>query len=492
MRAAIYARYSAGPNQTEVSIEGQVSACRKYIKEKKYRLTEVYADEHITGKTDRRPKFQQMISDAEDRKFDVLVVYSIDRFSRGEYDLPYYRMVLNKSDVRLESAAERIPEGPEGYLLQHVLEGLAVYYSLELSRKIKRGMNSRAEKAIPVGGPTPFGYRLKDKAYVIEDDEAEAIRECFRMILSGKTPADCTRYLNGRGFRTPAGKPFVAGRFRKLILNPKYTGLYKYGDIEIEGGMPQIVDPETFRAAEEKLKVKRLAPRGDFALTGKLICGECGTAMSGTSGTGKNGRAHYYYQCRKKDLKSVPRDALEHTVADRVREVLTSPQELDYIVGKLFILQNEKSPHGSDMDPVRQKLARVGRQIERAYDIMIESGKDDRLLARIDRLKSEEQDLKTRLARMNLGRDLTEDEIRAGLIRNFRTGMTDAEIIRELVHKVVLYDDRIFIILNILDGGDFKVIDLEGFGQGSLCSTIEPSGRTLFCQDGFLIFGIKK
>ena len=91
MKAVIYARYSAGPNQTDQSIDGQLRICKQYIKNKGLEYIGHYADRHISGKTDNRPEFQRMITDAESKKFSVLVVYSTDRFSRSKYDSAIYQ-----------------------------------------------------------------------------------------------------------------------------------------------------------------------------------------------------------------------------------------------------------------------------------------------------------------------------------------------------------------------------------------------------------------
>lgn len=65
MKAAIYARYSPGPNQTEQSIEGQVRVCAQYCERNDLTVLEVYADRHLTGKTDNRPEFQRLIADCK-------------------------------------------------------------------------------------------------------------------------------------------------------------------------------------------------------------------------------------------------------------------------------------------------------------------------------------------------------------------------------------------------------------------------------------------
>ena len=146
MKAVIYARYSAGPKQTDQSIDGQVRVCRKYCEEHGMEVVDIYADRHITGKTDARPEFQRMIRDSAFGKFDAVCVYKTDRFSRNKLDSVVYKKQLKDNGVKLCYAAEAIPEGPEGIILESLMEGLAEYYSAELAQKIRRGMYETALK----------------------------------------------------------------------------------------------------------------------------------------------------------------------------------------------------------------------------------------------------------------------------------------------------------------------------------------------------------
>ena len=190
-RTVIYARYSAGSGQNDQSIEGQVRECKAYIKKNKLQLVGIYADRHITGRTDRRPEFQKMISDAEAGAFDVLVVYTTDRFSRDKYDTAIYKRKLKDCGVQIRYAAENIPEGPEGILLEALMEGWAQYYSEELSRKILRGMHDTAYKKKSTGSKAPIGYRVgTDQQYEIDPNVAPHVVHAFEMYLEGATFAD--------------------------------------------------------------------------------------------------------------------------------------------------------------------------------------------------------------------------------------------------------------------------------------------------------------
>ena len=90
-------------------------------------LVDTYADRHITGRTDRRPEFQRMIDDAKSGAFEVVVVYTTDRFSRSKYDSVVYKKQLKDLGIEIRYAAINIPEGPEGILLEALMEGWAQY-----------------------------------------------------------------------------------------------------------------------------------------------------------------------------------------------------------------------------------------------------------------------------------------------------------------------------------------------------------------------------
>ncbi|GHU59775.1 hypothetical protein AGMMS49975_27730 [Clostridia bacterium] len=135
--AVIYARYSSD-NQTEQSIEGQARVCEDYAKTHDMRIVGKYIDRAISGTTDSRPEFQKMIKDAKNKTFENVVVYSLDRFSRDRYHSAVYKKQLRDNGIKVLSATENISDSTEGALLESMLEGLAEYYSKELSRKIKR------------------------------------------------------------------------------------------------------------------------------------------------------------------------------------------------------------------------------------------------------------------------------------------------------------------------------------------------------------------
>ena len=158
-RAVIYARYSSD-RQSEQSIEGQVHVCTDFAKNNDYVIVGSYIDRAITGTNDNRAEFQQMIKDSAKNKFEYILVYKLDRFSRNRYDSVMNKSILKKNGVKLVSATEPISEKPEGIILESLLEGMAEYYSVELSQKVKRGMKESRSKGLFTGG-----NRMYDNGY---------------------------------------------------------------------------------------------------------------------------------------------------------------------------------------------------------------------------------------------------------------------------------------------------------------------------------------
>lgn len=107
MKGVIYARYSSD-NQREESIEGQIRDCRAYAERNGIEIVGTYIDRAYSARTDNRPDFQKMIKDSAKGKFDVVIVWKLDRFSRNRYDSAKYKATLKKNGVKVISAMEPI------------------------------------------------------------------------------------------------------------------------------------------------------------------------------------------------------------------------------------------------------------------------------------------------------------------------------------------------------------------------------------------------
>lgn len=500
MKAAIYARYSAGPRQTDQSIEGQLRVCRTYCEQKGLLVVGEYCDRHISGRTDDRPEFQRLIADAKRRLFDAVVVYKTDRFARNKYDSAVYKRELKKNGVQIFYAAESIPDGPEGIILESLMEGLAEYYSAELAQKIKRGMHENALKGKSTGSGIPLGYTVDPdtKLFQLDPDGAQAIHKIFDMYIAGEPNAAICDFLNSLGMRTARKRPFNKNSVNRIVTNRKYLGEYSYNGVVIPNGMPRIISDEIFAQAQaefEKRKARRTAPapRGEYLLAGKLFCGHCGAGMVGVSGTAKSGQKYYYYYCpnnrgKKKDCdkKQVARDDLEARVADLVIDYVLRRDVLENVSRSIWELQNENDASREELRLYEKKLQDNKNAIENVLQA-IESGVGTKSLpARLRKLEDEQTVLQGEIARLKIARpNLSEEQILFALLRfmDRQEGGTDRDFRRRLikcfVSEVYLWDDRILLFFNISGpDGKLRSVDLAGFDESSNCSTSIETGRT--------------
>ena len=206
MNAVIYARYSSS-NQTEASIEGQMRECNEYAKKNDINIVGTYIDRARSATTDNRPDFKKMIKDSSNKKFDAVIVWKLDRFARNRYDSAKYKATLKKNGVKVISITEHISDDPNGIILESMLEGMAEYYSKELSVKVIRGRTENALKCKSIGGNISIGYVIdKNQFYQINPLTAPAVLEAFQSYSEGKTMKEIAEELNGKGIRTTKGK----------------------------------------------------------------------------------------------------------------------------------------------------------------------------------------------------------------------------------------------------------------------------------------------
>lgn len=455
-RAVIYARYSSS-HQREESIEGQVRVCKEYAEKHGFSIVDTYIDRAITGRTENRPDFQRLIVDSKKKTFDAVIVYKTDRFARDKYVSAIYKAQLKKQGITMHYAAENIPDGPEGIILESLLEGLAEYYSVELAQKISRGLYENALKCKATGN-TPLGYRVAaNHTYEIDPAGAEAVKTIYKMYIDGAKLKDINDYLNGLGIKTIRGNSFNKNSLRKILANERYCGIYKYKDITIDGGMPQIISRDVFEAAQaetEKRKVIRKAPVSnvDYALTGKLFCGLCKEPMRGVSGTSKTGRKYYYYNCRNKDNK-ISKDFLEETVVRETLEYVLQDDIINHIAEKCVAIQDN-----SEIDYVKGRLQDNKRAIKNIQAAIEDGGYTKTMTSRLKELEDEQDRLEAEIQKASAMK-LTKEHIII-MLKTFAEPGADLEaykrkIIDCFVWAVYLYKDKIVILYNISgpDGG---------------------------------------
>ena len=190
-----------------------------------------YIDRAISAKTDNRPQFQQMIKDSERGIFDVIIVWKLDRFARNRYDSARYKTQLKRNGVKLVSATEVISAGPEGIILESVLEGYAEYYSADLSEKVVRGMTENALKGIYNGGTIPFGYMIDETRHYQPDPLlAPYVEQTFQKYADGATMTDLRDWLKAHNIKNSMGGEMSYNTIQRMLSNRRYIGELRLRD----------------------------------------------------------------------------------------------------------------------------------------------------------------------------------------------------------------------------------------------------------------------
>ena len=359
MTAVIYARYSSD-NQREESIEGQIRECTAYAEKNGITVIKHYIDRAFSAKTDNRPEFQQMIKDSGKKLFDVVLVWKFDRFARNRFDSANYKMILKKNGVHLISVMEPIAEGSQGILVETLLEGMAEYYSAELSEKVIRGQTENALKGKCTGGTGTIGYKIDgDRFYHLDPLTSPLVLEAFQRYDNGDKMVEIVNFLNDKGVRNMLGGKMTHSSVNTMLKNRRYIGELSFRDIVVPDAIPVIVPKDLFDRVQKRLDKNKRAPAcgkadEEYLLTTKLFCGKCGALMFGESGTSATGRTYYYYKCanvkRRKgcNKKTVQKDWLEDLV---VRETMK------------LIQDDAQDPHGDSDEKTLQEKPEQGAYI---------------------------------------------------------------------------------------------------------------------------------
>lgn len=515
--AVVYARYSSH-SQGEQSIDGQLAAARAYAEVKGYTIIHEYVDRAMTGRNDNRDEFQQMLSDCAKKQFQVIIVWKVDRFGRNREEITFNKYRAKKHGVRVEYVAENLPDSPEGVILESVLEGMAEYYSLQLSQNIRRGYRENAKKCKYAGGRVPLGYKLaEDKTFVIDPDTAPLVSRIYKLYAEGWTITEIINQLNAEGLHTSEGKPFTKNSLRTVLKNEKYIGDYVFkagtpDEIRIQNGVPAIVDKDTYDRVQRLLQVNQRAPaarwnKADYLLTDKLFCGSCGALMVGESGTSKTGRIYNYYLCtnhkRQKNCprKAIRQESIETYVLDQATALIMDDEVVQFITDNVWDYYLAQDQRREKIKGLEAQLAEVERAVNNLMRA-IEAGMPltEMTKNRLSELDTQRTALTTTIAATQLdgGFQLTKEHIQFFLEQFRELDYTDRKaqqrLIDVFVNSIYVTDDELIMNFNFSgDKAQVRFTDVEkfrdagGFDCRASCSTKTRGYELVFYLNVFAL-----
>jgi len=450
--AVIYARYSS-ERQTEQSIEGQLRVCNDYAARNDIVVVDTYIDRAMTGTNDKRADFQRMLKDSAKRAWDYVLVYKIDRFGRNKYELAMNKHTLKNNGIRLISAMENIPETPEGIILESLLEGMAEYYSAELSQKVKRGMNETRQKGNFTGGRIPYGYKKEGKKIVVDEDKAKIVVYMYEQYAKNVYVKDIIKALTEQGIFYN-GKVFVHNTVHHILQCEKYNGIYRVNGEVFTNMYPKIVPDELFQLVQTKNSNNRYGSHSPFVkylLRKKLYCGYCGRTINGISGTSKSGKTVRYYSCsgrytRKGCNKSpVRKEPLEDVVLQVITTIFKDNSTIDYIADKIIEANKKRLEDQSILNLLLEELAQITKAKNNLVSAIEQGVVTNTTKERLQELETKEEEIS---AKILIERTKTKVSlVKKDIVSYLRKAIENSSerIIDLLVKRITMYDDRIVI-----------------------------------------------
>lgn len=401
--AVIYARYSS-TNQTEQSIEGQVHVCQDYAKRNDIIIVDSYIDRAISGTTDERESFQRMLKDSNNKKWDYVLVYKLDRFARNKYESAIHRKHLKDNGIKLLSAMENIPETPEGVLLESLLEGMNQYFSEELAQKVSRGLHESRMKGHCIGS-VPYGYIKENKKLIVNQEESEILNRIFKDYASGKTILQICRDLESENITNKCQK-FIPQTIRHFLQRKLYTGEYEINGKRYDNIYPQIITEELFANVKNIMDKNRYGCRKDnheiFRLKDKIYCGYCNKKMYPVSAISSNGEHLRYYNCigTKKDNcnnKRMYKDFIEGVIGKFLIQQFNTPKNLEILTEKIFEVHKKRVGSNTSLNSLKSDLQKVNTSIANIMSAIEKGIITDTTKQRLEELEISKKELQEKV-----------------------------------------------------------------------------------------------
>ena len=334
LRVTYYARVSSDTDEQLNSLDNQISYYENFImKNKSWTFVPGYVDEGLSGiSTKKRKHFNEMIEDAKEGMFDLIITKEISRFARNTLDSLQYTRDLLSWGVGVFFQNDNINTLDEDAELRlTIMSSIAQDELRKLSSRIKFGHQQAIKSNVVLGNSRIFGYKKENKRLVVDETQAPMVRDLFRLYATGEYSMKQLEVMfYEQGYRNYNGNKIAHTTMSGIISNPKYKGYYVGNKVRIvdmftkkqkflppedwvmfkdETGdiVPALVSEEIWDKANEVLRrrsedVKNRQGVCNHAnlLTGKLFCAHCGAAYYRRESKSKDGTVNSKWVCSNK------------------------------------------------------------------------------------------------------------------------------------------------------------------------------------------------
>ena len=405
-RVAIYCRVSTIEQAEEgYSIDEQNIKIREYCEREGHEIYNLYEDRGISGKNiTNRPGIKQLLDDATKDKFDLVIVWKLNRISRKLLDILNIVELLNKYNIAFRSLTESFEtETPSGKLQLNIMGAIGEFERETIAENVKLGLTARARDGRWCGGIV-LGYDLveipnegkKRRNTILKINEAEAntVRRIFDLYSQGYGYKAVVNRVNNEGHKSKKNRAFAVSTIKEILQNPVYIGKIRYNvrqdwskkrrnninanPILSDGIHEPIIDMETWNKVQvilkERSKKHNKIYDSEFPLTGILRCPVCGAGMTINRSTSKRKdgtrRINEYYSCgnwKNKGTAVCNSNSIRVELADEY--VLNKIMELindESILRK--VIDNINKNKSTKLKPILEQLEQINKEIEKLTD----------------------------------------------------------------------------------------------------------------------------
>jgi len=380
------------------SLEAQIKQCEEFANLKNFEIVEILTDIE-SGTKDDRSGYLRLKELIKNREFDTLIVYETSRISRKLIELLLFIELLQTNEIDFISATETGYDTttPEGKFAMSIRLSMIQFERDNIAKRVTERLYFKASKGQWLNGKPPRGYILQDKKLIIDEPEAEIVRDIFKRFLDGESMYRICEIHDLK---------WGSKQVKRILTNPTYTGHIRYGnrkhtgndkkDILVKGLHKPIISEEDFKQVQELLKqIKRTPLKSNrYLLNGILKCKNCGNSVLGIPG--KQYQNYPHYGCNLKRLKFSDKLIYKDQNCDsaNIKSSLLEKAIIDELkkeIKKLEGLENVQYNEGFiDLSIIRKNINKLKSKRERILDAYIDGNlHKDIYLKRIKILEEE-------------------------------------------------------------------------------------------------------
>lgn len=471
IRIALYPRVSTLEQARDgYSINEQIERMKKYCEAHGWEVTKIYTDAGYSGGDTERPGLQELIKDAENHRFDAVLVYKLDRLSRSQKDtLTLIEDVFLPNDVNFISMTENFDTStPFGRAMLGILSVFAQLEREQIKERMEVGKIGRAKEGKWCGSPNvPIGYELDpDGELVVNKYEAMQIQEMFRLFNLRISQRRVAKILHNKGYTYQNGGTWAGKHYlRPMLENKHYIGMVSYKGEWYEGNQESIIDKETFNKtqeilAEQDANYTKRSKRGTSLLSGLIHCGHCGSKYFCRSVTDKYSGKLNYYTCYKRTAntgkyKNIPKEercknknwktnVIEDKILNEIRKLSLEPDT--------FVVETRENENEAQINIINNRIKEVENKISKLMDLYSIGGMDFNIVQdKINPLIAEKERLQITLRDLEIKEDKMSKEEAVEIASSLCDIIDDSDtdevqfLIRELIEKIVIDDEKVHI-----------------------------------------------